>query len=108
MGPMSLQLLAQPPETTIVVPDASQYLLSSSWFPLQDCLCSFVVLVSHCTCKRSQALPVTDAKLDVRMRDHELDKDSVLIDNGHVDWGSSFCILRRDSLRSVMQNKLNV
>lgn len=69
------------------------HLLGSPGLSLQDGLGRLVVLVGHGTGKGGQALPVSHIQVDVGVRNQQLNDDTVLVADGHVDRRSSFCIL---------------
>lgn len=69
------------------------HLLSSPRLSFQDGLGCFVVLVGHGAGKGGQALPVSHVQVDVGVRNQQLNDDTVLVADGHVDRRSSFCIL---------------
>lgn len=70
------------------------HLLCSPRLAFQDGLGRLVVLVSHGTGKRGQPLSVSDIQEDVRVRDQQLNDDTMLVADGHVNRCSSFCILQ--------------
>ncbi len=72
------------------------YLFSSTWLPLQDGLCCFVVLVRHCAGEGGHSLTVTNVETNVRMGNEELYDDVVLVANGSMDGSSALCILTHD------------
>lgn len=70
------------------------HLLCSPRLPFQDGLGSLIVLVSHGAGKRGQPLSVSDIQVDVRVRNQQLNDDTMLVADGHMDRRSSFCILQ--------------
>lgn len=70
------------------------HLLGSPGLSLEDGLGGPVVLVSHGAGERGQPLSVADAQVDIRVGDQQLNDDTVLVADGHVDRRPSFCILQ--------------
>lgn len=75
-------------------------LLSSPRLSLQNGLGRPIVLVSHGAGERGQPLSVSHTQLNAGVRDQQLNDDTVLVADGHMDRGSSFCILWRGGTNS--------
>ena len=69
------------------------YLFCSTWLPLEDSLCCFIVLVCHGTGEGGHPLTVANAETNVWMGNEELYDDIVLVANGSMDGSSAFCVL---------------
>ena len=69
------------------------HLLGSPGLSFQDGLSRLVVLAGHGAGEGGQALPVSHVQVDVGVRNQQLNDDTMLVADGHVDRRSSFRIL---------------
>lgn len=65
------------------------YLFGSTWLPLENSLCRFIVLVRHGAGKGGHSLTVANVETNVWMGNEELYNDIVLVANSSMDGSSA-------------------